>query len=167
MENGYVTNNVTYDSEGRVSQSKVGDTGDFETFVYGSLQTTVANSLGKQTVYSYTIINGNHKISEVNGVASANCVSSNTQYEYDSKGFLTSKTDSRGVVTTYQRDADGWEVRRVEALGTVNERTITIEWDKNLNLPLVITGPITTVKYTYDSKGMMMKNEVVPTNTQL
>ncbi|UUO22966.1 RHS repeat protein [Colwellia sp. M166] len=166
VENGYVINNITYDSKGRVTQSKVGNSGDFETFNYGSLQTTVTNSLGKETIYNYININDRFKISSVDGVASTNCVSSNTSYGYNTKGFLMSQTDSRGIITTYQRDSEGWEVGRTEASGTANERTTSTLWDKTLGLPLTITTPKTTVNYTYDSKGMVLKKEIVPTNIQ-
>jgi len=167
IENGYVLNTITYDSKGRVTQSKVGATGDYETFTYGNLQTTVTNSLGKKAVYSYIKVNERFKIASVNGIASTNCVSSNSSYQYDTKGFIVSKTDSRGVITTYQRDVSGWEISRTEAAGTTNERIIVTEWDRNLDLPLTITAPKFTIKYTYDNNGMVLKKEVVPTIVQL
>jgi len=164
-ENGFITNNITYDGEGRVTQSKVGDTGDFDSFVYAPAMTTVTNSLGKSTKYNYTLINGHYKISSVVGEASTNCVASDTTYQYDSIGFLVSKTDANGVSTIYNRDAHGREIRRTEAATTPNERVIDTTWDVNLDLPLSIITPSITTNFYYNTKGLLQRKDVNPSVT--
>ena len=164
-ENGFITNNITYDVERRVIQSKVGNTGDFESFVYAPSMTTVTNSLGKSTQYNYKLINEQYKVASVVGEASTNCVASDTTYQYDSVGFLVSKTDANGVSTIYNRDVQGREIRRTEAATTPNERVIDTTWDVNLDLPLSIITPSITTNFYYNTEGLLQRKEVIATVT--
>ncbi|MEW8057605.1 MAG: RHS repeat domain-containing protein, partial [Candidatus Thiodiazotropha sp.] len=90
----------------------------------------------------------------IEGDRCTTCSSGGTQaYTYDTNGFVASKTDWEGNITTYTRDAQGRELSRTEASGTPNARTVTTTWDTSLNKPLVITEPDRITEYTYDANG--------------
>lgn len=155
-----------YDSEGRaVSSEHAGGVDEF-TLTYNSDGTiTETNPLGKQTIYTYTVINGVRKIIKVDGVASTHCPAANKLYTYNSSGYLASKTDWEGNVTNYVHDANGLETSRVEAVGTPEERTITTTWVPSLRLRDVITEAGKTTDYGYDADGRMTSVTVTDTNT--
>jgi len=155
-----------YDSEGRaVSSEHAGGVDEF-TLTYNSDGTiTETNPLGKQTIYTYTVINGVRKITKVDGVASTHCPAANKEYTYTSSGYLASKTDWEGNKTTYTTDQNGLETSRVEAVGTPDERTITTTWVPSLRLPDVITENGKTTDYGYDADGRMTSVTVTDTNT--
>ncbi|MBK9584882.1 MAG: RHS repeat protein [Alphaproteobacteria bacterium] len=155
-----------YDAQGRADSSEHAGGVDEFTLTYNSDGTiTETNPLGKQTIYTYTVINGVRKITKVDGVASTHCPAANKLYTYNSSGYLASKTDWEGNVTTYVHDANGLETSRVEAVGTPEERTITTTWVPSLRLPDVITEAGKTTDYAYDADGRMTSVTVTDTNT--
>ena len=155
-----------YDAQGRADSSEHAGSVDEFTLTYNSDGTiTETNPLGKQTIYTYTVINGVRKITKVDGVASTHCPAANKAYTYTSSGYLASTTDWEGNKTTYTTDQNGLETSRVEAVGTAEERTITTTWVPSLRLPDVITEAGKTTDYGYDADGRMTSVTVTDTNT--
>lgn len=95
------------------------------------------------------------KITKVEGHQSANCAAANKETTYDDNGFVASKTDWKGNITTYVNNARGLEVSRTEASGTNDAQTITTLWHDTFNLPLRITEPERIVDFTYDTHGQL------------
>jgi YD repeat-containing protein len=56
-----------------------------------------------------------------------------TTFAYDLASNLLSVTNARGFVTSFAYDALNREAKRIEALGTADERTITSVYDANSN----------------------------------
>ena len=155
-----------YDAQGRANSSSHAGGVDDYTLTYNADGTiTETNPLGKQTIYTYTVINGLRKITKVDGVASAHCPAANMAYTYNSSGYLASTTDWEGNLTTYTTDQNGLETSRVEAVGTPEERTITTTWVPSLRLPDVITEAGKTTDYGYDADGRMTSVTVMDTNS--
>lgn len=155
-----------YDAQGRADSSEHAGGVDTFTVTYNSDGTvTETNPLGKQTIYTYTVINGLRKITKVDGVASTHCPAANKLYTYDSSGYPASTTDWEGNVTNYTYDSNGLQTSRVEAVGTPEERTITTTWVPSLRRPDVITEAGKTTDYTYDSDGRVSSVTVTDTNT--
>ncbi|MCC6489356.1 MAG: RHS repeat protein [Candidatus Hydrogenedentes bacterium] len=155
-----------YDAQGRANSSSHAGGVDDYTLTYNADGTiTETNPLGKQTIYTYEVINGLRKITKVDGVASAHCPAANKAYTYTADGYLQKTTDWKGNVTTYAYDGNGLETSRVEAVGTPEERTIATTWDVALRLPDVITEAGKTTDYTYDSFGRMTAVTVTDTAT--
>lgn len=155
-----------YDSEGRaVSSEHAGGVDEFTLTSNSDGTITETNPLGKQTIYTYTVINGVRKITKVDGVASTHCPAANKLYTYNSSGYLASVTDWEGNVTNYVHDQNGLETSRVEAVGTPEERTITTTWVPSLRLPDVITENGKTTDYGYDADGRQTSVTVTDTNT--
>jgi|GEM_PF-872552 len=147
-----------YDAEGRAITSKHAGDADKVTLVYDTVnnKTTVTNALGKDTVYHYTVVQGVPKVTQVEGVASANCLADDSLYAYDSNGYRNSWTDREGNVTTYVNNARGLPTSSTEASGTALARTITTSWHASYPLPTQIVRPGLTVDFTYDADGNLL-----------
>jgi len=155
-----------YDSQGRVISSEHAGGVDNYAIAYNTDGTvTVTNPLGKETTYTYTVINGLRKIENIDQAASTNTPAASMAYMYTSSGYVASVTDWEGHVTTYEYDEDGLETSRTEAVGTSEERTVTTTWDVTRRLPDVIAEDGKTTDYDYDSDGRTASVTVTDTNT--
>ncbi|SIR04075.1 YD repeat-containing protein, partial [Aquipseudomonas alcaligenes] len=114
----------SYDDKGRAISSEHADGADKVTVAYNADGTvSVTNELGKVAKYSFQYIKGVRRITSIQGEPSANCPNSNSSFTYDSNGLLKTKTDNKGVLTTYTYNARGLEISRTEASGTAQART--------------------------------------------
>lgn len=117
---------------------------------------TVTNPLGKDTVYSFQGGIGNERLTNVEGIASSNCVASNAATTQSAAGrpvevierngsrSLTTY-DSIGRVLTSMRDADG-----------ANPQTATYTWPAgNLRKPLSVEHGGLKTSFTYDADGLV------------
>ncbi|MES9861013.1 MAG: DUF6531 domain-containing protein [Candidatus Thiodiazotropha sp. LLP2] len=155
-ENGNLYASWGYDDQGRAIFSEHANGAERVDLSFNAdNSTTITNALGKQTTYRYQAINNTRKLTEIEGIPSANCSGTSKSFAYDINGFLVSRTDNNGNVTTYTRDAQGRELSRTEASGTPQARTITTTWDVNLNKRLTVTEPEQITEYTYDTEGRL------------
>ncbi len=74
-------------------------------------------------------------------------------FTYDAKGFLASRTDFNGRVTTYIHDARGNETSRTEAVSTPQARTISTTWHPTLHVPTRIVEPNRVTDIVLDARG--------------
>lgn len=163
-ENGHRSNTVDYDSQGRAIMSELADGAERVEVTYNSNGTsTLKNALGKQTTFTFQTIQGVRKIVHVEGEPTATCQGTAMDYAFDSNGFLTQKSDARGITTRYSRDALGLELSRTEAYGTPEARTITTQWDTTRRLPLIINEGNRQTTFTYDSEGRVLTRTVTDT----
>ena len=81
-------------------------------------------------------------------------------FTYDTNGFLASRTDYDGNVTTYTHDARGDETSRIEASGTALARTISTSWLSTFHLPTQITEPNRSTAFTYDAHGNLLTKTI-------
>src|SRR5690554_1360902 len=80
---------------------------------------------------------------------------------HDANGNVVSRSDFKGVTTTYQYDLTrNLETSCTEAVGTPEERTITTEWHPSFRLPTRITEPGRTITFTYDANGNRLTKTV-------
>lgn len=165
-EKGTRLETYSYDSTGRAVSTKfAGDVSSYSVAYNADGTTTTTNPLGKQTIYTFVTIQGQRKIVGVAGQASTNCVAANKAYTYDARGFMDSKTDWKGNVTTYIRDSKGLVTSMTQdAYGSAN-RSITTTYDLVHRLPDIITetGKITT--YDYDASGRVTSVSVTDSAT--
>jgi YD repeat-containing protein len=158
----------SYDSEGRAISSEHAEGVDRTDIDYSLSdnqpfpKVSFTNSLGKTTTYHYGNYNGRLKVKQVEGQSSQNCASANQAYTYDSNGFMASKTDWKGNVTTYVHNDRGLETSRTEASGTPQARTTTTEWHTAFNLRIKITEPERETVLSYDENGRLTSQEVNP-----
>jgi YD repeat-containing protein len=147
----------TYDAQGRAISSQHADGADRTTLAYHSDgSTTVTNPLGKQTTYRFTTIHGVRKVTSVEGNPTASCAGANRAYTFTPEGWVASKTDWAGNLTTHSYDSQGREISRTEAAGTPAARTIMTEWHPTLRLPMTITEPHQVTELSYDDRGRLV-----------
>ncbi|MEW8660733.1 MAG: DUF6531 domain-containing protein [Candidatus Thiodiazotropha endolucinida] len=150
-----------YDTDGRAILSEHANGAERYEFAYNSDgTTTVTDTAGASHTYHFEINQGTMRVTHIEGDRCTTCSSGGTQaYTYDTNGFVTSKTDWNGIITTYTRDAQGRELSRTEAAGTSNARTIATTWDTTLNKPLTITDSKQITEFSYDSNGHLLSKK--------
>lgn len=151
----------TYDAQGRAISSEHSGGAEKGTLVFNADgSTTLTNALNKQTIYRFADIAGARRVVKVEGQPTANCAGANQDYTYTAEGWIASKTDWKGVKTTYQYNATGQEISRTEAFGTSDARTITTEWHPSLYLKTKVTEPTQETTFNYDANGRLMNQSV-------
>lgn len=138
---------VTYDDEGRATQSTGPGGVDSTTVAYSvpgaSFSRTVTNALGKSATYNFTRTSTNYdvKLVSVVGEPSPNCPASSAGTTYGTDKFVATSTDEEGRVTAYTRDSKGRATQTIEAQGTAQSRTTTVTWHATINQPTEIQTP--------------------------
>ncbi|MCU7883959.1 MAG: hypothetical protein KZQ82_07125 [Candidatus Thiodiazotropha sp. (ex Lucinoma annulata)] len=153
-----------YDIKGRAVSSEHANGAERVTFNYnGDGTTTVTDAVGAARTYHFIVKQGAMKVIHIEGDRCTTCSNGGTKaYTYDTNGFIASRTDWNGHVTTYTRDAQGRELNRTEASGTPEARMVTTSWDTVLNKPLVITEPGRVTEYNYDENGHLLRRQQLP-----
>uniref|UniRef100_UPI00117788EC DUF6531 domain-containing protein n=1 Tax=Crenothrix polyspora TaxID=360316 RepID=UPI00117788EC len=158
-ENGKRFATWTYDAQGRATSSQHGDGAELTKIDYNSDGTaTVTDARGNQHSYNFTTQFDVIKPTSVTGTAFKNL--GGKAFTYDANGFVASKTDFNGNVTTYLRDERGLETSRTEASGSPLARTITTTWHNYFHLPTQITEPNRVTNFSYDPNGYMLQRTV-------
>lgn len=151
----------SYDEKGRaISSEHTGGADKTRVHYNADGSSSVTNELGKTATYRFTNINGVKRVIAIEGEPSASCTSSNSSFTYDNRGLLKTKTDNKGILTTFDYNDRGLEVSRTEATGTPQARTITMEWHPSLFLPVVVTEPSRITRYQYDNQGRPLSRTV-------
>ena len=153
-ENNNQISNYEYDAKGRgVLTEKAGGLNRYTLVYNADGTTTVTDPSGAVRVYSFEEKYGVKKVVKIEGGPCTTCSTDTTAATYDANGFIASKTDYNGNVTTFINNTAGLQISRTEAVGTPEERTITTDWDTTARLPLKITEPGKITEFAYDAKG--------------
>lgn len=123
---------------------------------------TVTDALGNVTTYSFQQIAGVWRTTgKQNPCVGSPCAPAEI-YAYDgATGDPTSRTDPKGVVTTYVYDPSRHiETSRTEADATARARTIGTQYHNELALPTQIDEPGRRTTYTYDANGNILTRSV-------
>lgn len=151
-----------YDDTGRAVYSSLAEGVEAVSVAYPTDDIRqVTNALGKTTTYQFGTINGVRRLASVTGEPTSDCLESNTHFQYDDSGNVTLKTVN-GVSTRYEYNEANLQTKRIEALGTAEERTIITRWDLTLRKPLEVEYPDRLIQYTYDDSGNQLSRSVTP-----
>ena len=147
-----------YDSNGRAILSEHDGGAGRVTVAYDDVNNkrTVANALGRQTVYEFELINRRNRLVSVDGVATANCAASNSTYVNNASGVMISRTDAEGNVTTFAHNERGLETQRIEGAGSSEARIVETEWRSAFSRPTKITTPELETTYDYSASGLLL-----------
>lgn len=157
-ENGNRFATYLYDSQGRATSTEHANGAQKTTVAYNTDGTSsVTDANGNSHEYSFLT---QYDLVKPTAVSNAGCGCGSSAYTYDDNGFLASRTDFNGNVTTYTHDTRGLETSRTEAYGSSQVRTITTEWDATYRLPSKITEPNRTTAFSYDSSGNLLTKTV-------
>ena len=166
-ENGSRFATWAYDDQGRAILSEhIGGVDRVDITYNADGSTTVNDTVGASRTYSFTTLHGVVKPTSVTGDQCTSCGGQAQSRSYDANGFLDSKTDWNGHLTNYTYDARGLQVSRTEAVGTLEERTITTDWHPDFRLPTLITEPGKSTAFTYDVTGQLLTRTETDTVTQ-
>lgn len=153
-----------YDSMGRAILSEHDGQDRSELIFNTDSSTTVVNAFDKHTTYYFSEIEGMKRVTRVEGHPTANCIGTNKSYDYYPNGLLASQTDWAGNVTRYNYNSRGLITRKVEAEGSVEQRSTLWSWEENYPLPLARIDGSKTVFYSYDDEGRLLSERIVPTS---
>jgi len=155
-ETGQRYASASYDTYGRAISSELGGGIDRVSVSYdAAYSTSLIDGLGQKRTYGFNTVNGKKRLASVQGGACVSCGGDAQKYTYNANGFVVSKTDFNGSVTTYVRDTRGLETSRTEAKGTAQARTITTEWRPTYRVPLRIAAPGKVTTFQYDDHGRL------------
>ncbi len=114
------------------------------------IDVTVINPLGRSTTYTFK----DGKMVSTKGDPSPNCPASYKEQSYDANGYPDLVHDFQDNLTNFDYSAQGYLLKRVEAVGSSAERTTLQEWDtaRNRLLKTTVVGDL-EVAYTYDDRG--------------
>jgi len=166
-ERGRRLSTYTYDDRGRVLTTERSGPENKYTFSYPALQlttwiNTVQDAFGATHTYTFEVVDGVPRLK----TDARNYLGTESR-TFDAVGNVATKTNRRGMVTTYAYDLTrNLETSRTEAYGTARARTITTTWHPTYRLPATVTQPsgvsgvneVTT--YTYDASGNLTKKNV-------
>ena len=156
-----------YDAQGRaISSEHVGGAEKTLLAFNADGSTTVTNALNKQTIYRFDDVAGARRVTKVEGQPTANCVGANQDYTYTNEGWIASKTDWKGIKTTFQYNTLGQETSRTEAFGTSEARTITTEWHPTLFVKTKVTEPEKETTYSYDANRRLLNQSTQSISVQ-
>ncbi|MEN8128818.1 MAG: RHS repeat-associated core domain-containing protein [Pseudomonadota bacterium] len=146
-----------YDDQGRAILSEHAGGAQRVDLVYNpDGTTTVTDALGATRTYAFSTHHGVIKSASISGDRCTQCAGSAQASTYDANGFLASKTDWNGNLTTYVHNSRGLEISRTEAAGTPQARTLTTEWHPDFRRPTLIDEPGKRTEYSYDDSGQLL-----------
>ncbi len=158
-ENGQRFATWDYDANGWAISSQHAGGAELTTISYqpdGSA--SVTDALGNVHGYAFTTQYSLTKPTAVTGTPVQ--TAGGKAFTYDTNGFLASRTDFNGNLTTYTHDTRGLETSRTEASGTSLARTIDTQWHASLRLPTQITEPNRVTNFGYDAKGNLTQRTI-------
>ncbi|MEM7304498.1 MAG: RHS repeat-associated core domain-containing protein [Pseudomonadota bacterium] len=156
-ENGDRFATWSYDDNGRAILSEHANSTEKFLFKYNENgSTTVTDQLGASRTYTFTEQYGVVKTASVQGDQCTFCGGQDQDIKYDSNGFVASRTDFNGNVTTYINNSRGLQTSRAEAFGTSDARTIITEWHTSLRLPTKISRPGVETTFSYNALGLIV-----------
>jgi RHS repeat-associated protein len=147
-----------YDASGFAISTQHAGGAEKTTLDYNSGVTTVTDARGNAHSYHLTTQFGTNKTSSMTGAPVPNA--GGASFTYDANGFIASRTDWNGSVTTYAHDARGNETSRTEASGTPQARTISTTWHETFHLPIRLVEPNRTTTFGYDAKGNLLTKTI-------
>lgn len=167
-ENGNRFSTYQYDANGQaVSSEHAGGVNLYSVTYNVNGTSTVTDPQSSARTYGYQTV---QRVTQTTGITGAVCPSCGPAAQtFDANGFIASRTDWNGNLTTYTRaDPNGrpdLETSRTEASGSGVARTITTTWHATFRLPILITEPGRTTTLTYDANGNMLTKTVTDTGT--
>ncbi|HEY9031486.1 MAG TPA: RHS repeat-associated core domain-containing protein [Kangiella sp.] len=127
---------------------------DKHTFTYSGSTTTVMNPLGHKKDYQYATINGVKKLTQVSRqYYDASCPYASKSISYDTKGMVETTTDWRGRITEYVYNDKGQLESKTIAKGRPDALQITYTWIAGENKVSKVELADLKTEYTYNTSG--------------
>ena len=151
-----------YDTNGRAVLSEHINSADKVEIDYSVAdQTTVKAYVDgtnyREITYKFAYFGGLKRIHELVTRACTGCppIKTETQ-EFTEYGELAAYVDAEGNRTEYDIDTSGLEQNRIEAVGSIEERSIATEWDTILRFPIKETTSLLETTYGYNANSNLV-----------
>lgn len=163
-----------YDGNGRASSSEGANGLNHFTVTYDNTSNnetaTVKNPAGKESTYTFSrgSLSKEKSVVKLQNIAhtqTATSRGSNSSIQYDSRGFVSQKTDEAGNVARYVYNDRGLLESLTEGAGTALERTTTTSWHPTLRIPTRIVEPGKETTNVYTDAGLLSSRTVKDTAT--
>ena len=156
--NGVRYSTFAYAADGRAIRTEHAGGVNRHTLTYtdkpdGTLSVEHVNPLGKRSTSVYR----DGKLLSVAGHASAACASAYREITYDANGHPDLAADFAGHFTDYDHDPSGLLLRKVEAVGTPEQRTTTYAWDANGRTTRQTLEGVARTDYAYRDDGLLSR----------
>ncbi|MEL7416432.1 MAG: hypothetical protein AAGJ92_11160, partial [Pseudomonadota bacterium] len=98
------------------------------------------NAYGLQTTYQTTRIEGQERVTQIDGAAAENCLATTQNLGYTPvglnapDGYIYERINRNGAVTRYERDVRGLVTRMTEDATGADQRVTTYDWDPTFRL---------------------------------
>ncbi|WP_139212301.1 RHS repeat-associated core domain-containing protein [Jannaschia pohangensis] len=133
------------------------------------------NALGRTTQYRFQGLGADRELTDIDGIATANCLATTTAQEYgDNNSLVVARTARNGSVTSYSyfEDPDGTHplqrqygpgrrglVKTVtEDSNGVSPRVTTFEWHPAFRLPILRETSHLREEFEYDANGLIISH---------
>ena len=153
---------ITYEvGSGRVVRStQPGNVGRFD-FASGPTSAEATNSRQLKTTYVFSQVDGISRLSQVDGAATANCLSTATSAIYTPNvgnpaappGYIFKWIEKNGSVTRFLRDSRGLVLTKTEDFGGSAPRVTNYTWDSTLRLPATRKTSQAIEDFSYSTTG--------------
>ncbi|WP_162818276.1 RHS repeat-associated core domain-containing protein [Aquirhabdus parva] len=165
-EKGTRYESYAYDTSDRgISTSMAGGVESYTLSYNANGYNAVTDPHGLTKNYYITTASGSPVVGTIVLMNSGSTTIQEHNYTYDAAGNIASD-NHLGITTNYTYDLTrNLETSRTEAVGTLQERTITTQWDPNLPVPTLITESGKTTAYTYDNNGNALTKTVTDKTT--
>lgn len=164
---GRVVETHEYDSQGRALTSEKSGGVEKFTLQYEPLKTTVTDALGNVTVYEYTNVWGQRRVTKMVGPCPSCGSGADTQeWTYDAKAREKTHRDGEGNVTTYaynEATGDLLSEARTSAPGVSHVTGYTYHPDGRIATRTDPNGRIT--EFTYGAAGPTLIREQITAST--
>lgn len=128
---------TAYDSSGRaISSVFAGNVGDTRIAYNSDGTSTVQYPLGSSATLGFTMVNGLVRVASLNQPCGSTCDQPWKTRTYDPNGYPASYVDFNGNVTVTTYDSVGLLTQKIDAQGAADQRTIKIDWNTVLRVPL-------------------------------
>ncbi|MBB3122464.1 RHS repeat protein [Pseudoduganella violacea] len=165
-ENGDRYASFTYNSATRaIATEHAGGVEKYLVAYPAGSRTIVTDPLGTQRIYDHIQALGVKKMFGVTQPATGGMPAASTVASYDANGNLTGFRDFDYTTSSYAYDLSrNLEIRRTEAVGKPEARTISTEWHAQFRLPLRIAEPKLITSYGYDERGNVLSKSLQATS---
>jgi len=169
-ENNQLYVKFVYDGFGRGLSSSLG--GDIlnknlTRFQYIDSGTTiVTDGLGQSRTFKHEVVNGIYRTLQHDPMdpECTTCGVSQRSTTYDTAGSPDLVEDFNGTITDYDYDPmRGLEIQRIEAKGTLDQRTVITQWHPSLRVKTCIVEEQRTSVLTYTTQGQLEIRKIIDT----
>ena len=156
---GDVEQQISYDTQGRVSSTEGANGSNLRHFSYGHGEVIVRDSTETQTHYEFNLHHGVLKIAKL-----TDAMGQSETFSYDSNGYPANHIAKNGNMTETEYNDRGLLAVRIDNAGTDAETQTTTQWHPHFRKPIERAKTTQTTVFDYDDSGRLTQQRQSPNN---